>query len=77
MLLNIPQESDDGLFYVRVWQTGATVETKFDSLKAATEFVAGLYKKKNYTRIEFLQAREWGTRTGNLAEMVPETLPAT
>lgn len=54
---------DDGLFYVRVWGNGAIVETQFKSRTKALEFVGDVYRRKSYTRVEVLEALEWGTRS--------------
>lgn len=61
-----PQEPDEGLFYVRVWRGAngdAPLETSYSSLREATAVVNAVYAERNYSRIEFLQAREWGTRS--------------
>ena len=59
-MLVIPQEPDEGLFYVRTWTKGdITDETQFSSLVAATSYMDECISNPLFTRIEFLQAREW------------------
>lgn len=63
-ILQIPQEPDEGLFYIRVWWADAEkpLETQYTSLREATDRADAIYRTGGYSRFEFLQAREWGTR---------------
>ena len=59
-MLVIPQEPDEGLFYVRTWTKGdITDETLFFSLVAATSYMDECISNPVYKRIELLQTREW------------------
>ena len=58
-------DDDTGLFYVRAWtgHNNGPVETKFTSMAVAEKFMDKTCRDRAYTRIEFLVAREWTTRS--------------
>lgn len=58
-------KDDNGLFYIRTWMKGseAPTETTFTNIDAAEKFMNECAADRAYVRIEFLEAREWMTRS--------------
>lgn len=58
------ERPDEGLFYVRWWGEGSTspVEHQFTSRAQAEKAMTEFLRNAPYTRIELLEATEWGTR---------------
>ena len=56
---------DEGLFYIRTWVHGSTKmhEEKFTSRQEADKCMDEWSRDRAYSRVEYLEAREWMTRT--------------
>ena len=59
-------ERDEGLFYIRTWVRGSDRpphEEQFTNRSEAQKSMNELCADKAYSRIEFLEVREWQTRS--------------
>ena len=63
--VDVTPKPDAGLFYVRWWGAGSSrpVEHEFRSRAAAAQKMNECLRLAPYTRIEMLEALEWGTRS--------------